>query len=68
MMVAEWGRWRRPRRGGCALPVQVTRTVLPSRCRTAASGSVLTAAVWPTVGGDELRVRRWLRQRLDGAL
>lgn len=69
LMVAEWGRLWRPRRGGCVRPVQVTRTVLPSRCRTAVRRDLPPLPVLPVefaLGGDELRVRAWLRAQIDG--
>ncbi|MFD3518492.1 hypothetical protein [Streptomyces sp. NPDC058657] len=45
----------------------MTRTVLPSPCRTTAAEPA-PVPVMPVIGGDELRLRVLLRQRLDGAL
>lgn len=60
-MVAETGRWWRPRRGACPAVVR-TRTVLPSRHCTTGQGELTPAAPEALeLGGDELRVRAGLR-------
>ncbi|GLV88025.1 hypothetical protein Slala03_77140 [Streptomyces lavendulae subsp. lavendulae] len=61
MMVAEKGRWWRPRRDVRPATVR-TRTVLPSRrCTVGQAELTQVAPEALALGGDELRVRASLR-------
>jgi hypothetical protein len=56
--------------GSCPLPTVVTRTLLPGRgwveSAEAPADYIPAYRAWSGLGGDELRVRAWLRARLSG--